>query len=927
MSSFNPALYKKTPAVNVLDNRSLTIREMGYHRAEANGVTDPRITRHQYDNHEYLIESLDPRLYDNKQSDASVKPNFSWQHDLTGQILSTDGVDAGHSVKLHDIEGRPLLAVTATDITQTWQYESPSLPGRLLSLTEQAKNTAPRMTERLFWADNSQGYKGDNLAGQNIKHYDPAGLSELKSRSVTGATLSQSRQLIPDNQQPDWTDNNLGALESTRYTTSNTIDATGATLSQTDAKGHIQRLAYDIAGQLKGSWLTVKGQSEQVIIKSLTYSAAGQKLREEHGNGVVTEYQYEPETQRLIGMTTHRLAGNKILQDLRYDYDPVGNVLSIRNDAEATRFWRNQKITPENNYTYDSLYQLLSATGREMANIGQQGNTLPPVSPLDNNTYTNYTRNYRYDRAGNLIQIRHSAPASNNNYTVDITVSHRSNHAVRQDLAEKPEQVDALFDAGGHQNMLNPNQSLNWNWRGGLQQVNQSGSNTPLEWYRYDSGNMRVLKAGEQQRVIYLAGLELRTTQHGNNNSEDLQVITVGEAGRAQVRVLHWDSSKPADIPNNQLRYSYDNLLGSSQLELDGSGQIITQEEYYPYGGTSVWVAKNQTEANYKTIRYSGKERDISGLYYYGYRYYQPWVGRWLSADPAGTVDGLNLYRMVRNNPISLFDPDGQAPNDANVQKVDSLKELARRVAAGSKRYESQDVVEYLGGIRELRGLASATAFEKAEEMLKGLKRKATPSGYSRTLSQTADVVREKIKGRLPTLVAYDEESFSGHGVSEGHTGLIGVPAKGSKTSLSPVLERDVAGNEVLFRTISQDHFNILQKTRKLSATTETSISPALAYSSKYQGVTVQFTLKPGTLAEIQAIGIAQNQGAEKIFPGMQKMSTLEGDWAKQHALFKKEGESTPQITTQLGKGAALDIFNANIIGYRKIDKQPSSST
>ncbi|KMJ46987.1 hypothetical protein ABLB69_00140 [Xenorhabdus khoisanae] len=43
MSSFNPALYKKTPAVNVLDNRSLTIREMGYHRAEANGVTDPRI--------------------------------------------------------------------------------------------------------------------------------------------------------------------------------------------------------------------------------------------------------------------------------------------------------------------------------------------------------------------------------------------------------------------------------------------------------------------------------------------------------------------------------------------------------------------------------------------------------------------------------------------------------------------------------------------------------------------------------------------------------------------------------------------------------------------------------------------------------------------------------------------------------------------
>ncbi|SUB98548.1 Uncharacterized conserved protein [Proteus penneri] len=46
-------------------------------------------------------------------------------------------------------------------------------------------------------------------------------------------------------------------------------------------------------------------------------------------------------------------------------------------------------------------------------------------------------------------------------------------------------------------------------------------------------------------------------------------------------------------------------------------------------------------------------------MYYYGYRYYQPWIGRWLSADPAGTIDGLNLYRMVRNNPVTLHDPDG----------------------------------------------------------------------------------------------------------------------------------------------------------------------------------------------------------------------------------------------------------------------------
>lgn len=120
------------------------------------------------------------------------------------------------------------------------------------------------------------------------------------------------------------------------------------------------------------------------------YSAAGQKLREEHGNGVVTKYTYEAETQRLTGIKTERPAGHPsvagVLQDLRNEYDPVGNVLKITNDAEETRFWRNQKVAPENTYTYDSPYQLVRAPGREMASAGQQGCRLlplpfPPIAP------------------------------------------------------------------------------------------------------------------------------------------------------------------------------------------------------------------------------------------------------------------------------------------------------------------------------------------------------------------------------------------------------------------------------------------------------------------------------------------------------------------------------------------------------------------
>ncbi|WP_283258178.1 RHS repeat protein [Photorhabdus luminescens] len=666
MSSYHSAIDQKTPSISVLDNRKLNVRTLEYLRTQAGENSDELITLYEFNIQGFQVKSTDPRKNKNQSG-----PNFIRIFNLAGQALREESVDAGRTITLNDIEGRPVLTINATGVRQNHRYEDNTLPGRLLAVTEQVQ-AEEKTTERLIWAGNTPQEKDDNLAGQCVRHYDTAGLTQLNSLSLTGAVLSQSQQLLVDDQNANWTgeDQNLWQqkLSSDVYTTQSSTDATGALLTQTDAKGNIQRQAYDVAGQLKGSWLTLKGQAEQMIIKSLTYSAAGQKLREEHGNGVITEYSYEPETQRLTSITTRRSSDAKVLQDLRYQYDPVGNVISIRNDAEATRFWRNQKVVPENIYTYDSLYQLISATGREMANIGQQNNQLPsPALPSDNNSYTNYTRTYSYDRGGNLMKIQHNSPATQNNYTTNITVSNRSNRAVLSTLTEDPTQVDALFDAGGHQTSLLSGQALTWTPRGELKQANSAAGN---EWYRYDSNGIRQLKVNEQQRVTYLPGLELRTTQHGSTTSEYLQVITLGKAGRAQVRALHWESGKPEDINNNQLRYSYDNLIGSSQLELDSDGQIISEEEYYPFGGTALWAARNQTEASYKTIRYSGKERDATGLYYYGYRYYQPWAGRWLSADPAGIIDGLNLYRMVRNNPVTQFDVQGLSPANRTEEAI-----------------------------------------------------------------------------------------------------------------------------------------------------------------------------------------------------------------------------------------------------------------
>nr|WKF59905.1 Toxin CdiA [Paraburkholderia busanensis] len=143
--------------------------------------------------------------------------------------------------------------------------------------------------------------------------------------------------------------------------------------------------------------------------------------------------------------------------------------------------------------------------------------------------------------------------------------------------------------------------------------------------------------------------------------------------------------------------------------------------------------------------------------------------------------------------------------------------------------------------------------------------------------------------------------------------GKVGVPVATSPNPLSPVQQTDAFGNEIYYRTMSPEQYQTLMETGQLPPTGETSISPVLSYSSRYKGVTVQFTMAPGTSDALQEIGIAANPPASAVLPNL---STQTESWTQTNVLFKVE---RGQMSTLLGKGAGINIFNKNIVQFQRV--------
>jgi insecticidal toxin complex protein TccC len=647
-------IHSHTSMLEVNDPRGLQIRNVDYWRDDENRPAETRIHRTALDVAGHAVKQWDPRLWALQATDPLTPANLTSVHALNGEVLRSDSTDAGVLIKLRGLGNEVLSAWDSRGTRHENEYDQRLRP---TAKFEEAVAEPRRCVERFVYGRPGEGDAQCNQFGELIQHFDPAGSVLFTQFAITGQCTENTRHFTQASVALDWPtlrDDCLRMLEPGAGATTQWRFTPQATMRELiDAKGHRQTFEMTVDGRLHGAALQLKHQSSaQLLVSDIRYNAEGQVEYEMAGNGVSTTLLYRPQDGRLLERLTKSTVG-LVLQHWLYQYDPMGNVLSIEDKALPVRYFANQRIEPIRQFRYDSLYQLIEATGWESLTTQRGPGASGQADPA---AIGNYRQTFRYDASGNLLQLSHVGGQAQGH---QLSAARYSNRCLSWRNGTAPTEADiaAAFDGNGNLRALEPGRNLQWNLRNQLSRVTPITRESGLddrESYLYDGAGLRVRKITEWQthaRAViaetrYLPGLELRS--HSGNN-QHLQVISVA-VGLNSVRVLHRNGEP------DRYRYGCTDHVGSIGMELDGDGQIISHEVFYPFGATA-WQDGDISD---KKTGYAGKEKDATELHYFGLRYYAGWLQRWINPDPGEEVDGPNRYRAMRNNPLFYRDQDGQ---------------------------------------------------------------------------------------------------------------------------------------------------------------------------------------------------------------------------------------------------------------------------
>ncbi|MDX2247275.1 MAG: SpvB/TcaC N-terminal domain-containing protein [Bacteroidia bacterium] len=799
------AAHAITPAVTHLDSLGREVIAIAHNRRDR--VDEKHLTYTHLDAEGKPLWIQDARghlvmqyIFPYAADNRSEPQNFSPCYDIAGNLLFQHSMDGGDRWTINDAAGKPMFAWDVYKATNTaaeenrlyWtEYDALHRPTRQwLRINGEAEKEISRTLygEGLSLPQSPQSNpqspqsnpQSNNLRGQAVITLGPEGRTEAVSFDFKGNLLESRRQLLADaiEHTMDWSDYVEGTpsshlstevfVQRTQYDALNRMTRLFNWHRGNGSRVAVYEPRYNARGVLQSERLVLgatktasgySGGTAAEAIRDIRYDAKGQRLSLRSGNDTLTTYTYDAETFRLIRLHSSRtttdtcaagtgsvFVNDRIVQDLFYTYDPVGNITEIKDAAFQTVFFHNNRVEPVSRYRYDALYRLIRATGREngsAAGAPAQIEAAPIVNAFPcvaANAFRDYTQTYHYDAVGNIQRIRHTADGGswtrNYAYAFDDPAQPASNRLWKTWIGSHRNQT-ITYRYDSHGSLLNlanvpDDYRLHWDYRDMIHTIHLGGGG--MAKYQYDAGKQRsrkfIERNGFTEERVYLGGLELYRRKAANGDTkEEIETLHLFDG---EQRLLMVDQILETDNVSlgkrNLYRYTLSNHLGSSTLELDEAGKMISYEEYHPYGTSAYRAGRNAAEVKLKRYRYTGMERDEeSGLAYHSARYYLVWLGKWGSVDPIGIGDGVNVFRYVKGNPLISFDRTGlqSVPDPAKTTESKPIVGVSRILINGAndpviyvgwentnphhclwatKESEEKLMMKYLGKIEPTRG-------------------------------------------------------------------------------------------------------------------------------------------------------------------------------------------------------------------------------
>lgn len=812
------AAHAATPTVAYFDTLGRPMLTIADNGKDASGAAQKFATR----------VTLDIEGNQREVKDANNRVVMRYDHDMLGTRIHQASMEAGQRWMLGDVTGKPIRAWDSSDHAMRTEYDELRRP--LRSFVAGADGLNPvreiRYEEIVYGESAGSGLTPAqvlqaNLRGKLYKHYDTAGVVTSEAHDFKGNLLRSTRQLVKDYKAtPDWSQNPPPILETEIFASSTRYDALNRPIqlvaphgNQANSTINVIRPGYNEASlpERVDAWLGQTAEPNVLLdpqaadlhaVANIDYDAKGQRTRIDYGSDARTEYTYDARTFRLIHLKTNRTGAaaqnllqrllgtaapqvTAVFQDLFYTYDPAGNITRIRDDAQQTIIFSGQVVPPQCDYTYDAIYRLIDAMGREHSGQLAQPQTswndefrvnLP--HPGDGQAMRNYSEQYIYDAAGNFEKLIHQAANGNwtRTYAYDeaslIEAARKSNRLSSTSVGGTTEPY--TYDAHGNMTAMPHLALMQWDFKDQLSATSRQAVNPApppakvpeTTFYVYDAGGQRVRKVTERQNGsrkaerIYLGGFEIYREFDGNGNGIALERETLHIMDDKQRIALVETRTQGKDgSPLQLIRYQFGNHLGSASLEVDDKGKVISYEEYTPYGSTSYQAVDQGIKAAAKRYRYTRMERDEeTGLNYHTARYYLPWLGRWCSSDPIGIRGGINLFCYCSNNPIAKFDRNGKydwgevALGFAGAV-VFTAAVVAVAVVAAPALAAATTYVALAAGVSEATVVTTATVAATVYG-LKGVAETSTTAFAPANADGSNERERSRALGRLPVEMA-----------------------------------------------------------------------------------------------------------------------------------------------------------------------------